>query len=78
MCASLSLSGFRAPVSQIRWSDQVAVKPVSSTRRFINTFFVDAGAEIEEAELAVRLPYDRVNITGSIPFTFLSNDVVRD
>lgn len=40
-------------------------------------FFVDQDvADIGDAVVAGRLPYDRVNITGTDPFTFSSNDVV--
>lgn len=58
------------------WNDVVSLDPVSSARRFINVFFVDQEANVEESVVAVRLPYDRVNITGTDPFTFSSNDVV--
>lgn len=39
-------------------------------------FFVDQDVKVTDAVVAVRLPYDRVNITGTDPFTFSSNDVV--
>lgn len=38
-----------------------------NTRRFINVFFVDEDEEVTESVVAVRLPYDRVNITGTDP-----------
>lgn len=40
-------------------------------------FFVDEDMDVADAVVAVRLPYDRVNITGTDSFTFASNDVVR-
>lgn len=54
----------------------VSLDPVSSARRFVNVFFVDQDVDVKDAVVAVRLPYDRVNISGTEPFTFLSNDVV--
>lgn len=39
-------------------------------------FFVDEDAQVADAVVAARLPYDRVNINGTSPFTFSSNDVV--
>lgn len=62
---------------QVLWDDTVIADPVLSTRRFINMFLVDEDSEVSDAVVAVRLPYDRVNITGTNPFTFASNDVVR-
>lgn len=58
------------------WDDIVSSDSAPSTRRFINMFFVDQGVNVTDAVVAVRLPYDRVSITGTDPFTFLSNDVV--
>ncbi|CAM9239041.1 unnamed protein product, partial [Ectocarpus sp. 8 AP-2014] len=60
----------------VLWNDMVSSTPVSSARRFINMFFVDEETEVTDAVVAVRLPYDRVNITGTDPFTFSSNDVI--
>lgn len=60
------------------WYDEVATDPLPSTRRFLNTFFLDNETGVEDAVVAVRLPYERVNISGSTPFSFLSNDVVRE
>lgn len=63
-------------MEQALWSDEVAEAPLSSTRQFINTFFlVDGG--LEGAVLS-RLPYDRVSINGTSPSTFAANDVVRE
>lgn len=56
----------------------VSLDAVSSARRFVNVFFVDQDVDVTDAVVAVRLPYDRVNITGTDPFTFLSNDVVSE
>lgn len=69
--ASTLLSG------KVFWDDVVSSDPVSSARRFVNVFFVDQDVNVTDAVVAVRLPYDRVNITGTDPFTFSSNDVVR-
>eukprot|EP00752_Nemacystus_decipiens_P010358 g9228.t1 len=60
----------------VLWDDMVSLEPVSSARRFINVFFVDHDVDVKDAVVAVRLPYDRVNITGTDPFTFSSNDVI--
>ena len=70
---------FTAPhmPSQVTWNDEVASVPVSSSRRFINMFFVEDEIPLNETVVSARLPYDRVNIIGAEPFTFLSNDVVR-
>eukprot|EP00903_Cladosiphon_okamuranus_P009019 g8626.t1 len=59
----------------VLWSDEVAETPLSSTRQFINTFFLGNGS-LEDAVLS-RLPYDRVSIggNGTDPFTFVANDV---
>lgn len=62
---------------KVLWDDMVSLEPVSSARRFINLFFVDQAHNVSDAVVAVRLPYDRVNINGTDPFTFSSNDVVR-
>jgi len=63
-----------AAITKVLWDDTVSPDPVSSARQFINVFFVDKDME---AVVAVRLPYNRVNINGTAPFTFASNDVVR-
>lgn len=57
------------------WSDEVAETPLSSTRQFINTFFLVDG-DVGGAVLS-RLPYDRVSINETDPLTFVANDVVR-
>ena len=63
---------------QVLWDDEVASVPRSSRRSFIGMFFVDDEIPlINETVISARLPYDRVNITGTEPFTLLSNDVVR-
>ncbi|CAM9662379.1 unnamed protein product [Ectocarpus sp. 4 AP-2014] len=54
----------------------ISSNPSNSTRRFINMFFVDQDMNVTDAVVAVRLPYDRVNITGTNLFTFSSNDVI--
>ncbi|CAN0514001.1 unnamed protein product, partial [Ectocarpus sp. 8 AP-2014] len=68
----------------VLWSDEVAETPVSSTRRFINTFLVGEGDEDDDvdSENAVatlaRLPYDRISVdatNASESITFVSNDV---
>lgn len=69
--SSLLMSG------KVLWDDMVSLEPIASARRFINVFFVDQDVNVTDAVVAVRLPYDRVNITGTNPFTFSSNDVVR-
>lgn len=61
---------------QVLWNDTASSDPLPSTRRFINMFFVDQNMDVTDAVVAVRLPYDRVTITGTDPFTFSSNDVV--
>lgn len=55
----------------------VSSEALPSTRRFVNMFFVNDDDAITDAVVAARLPYDRVNINGTDPFTFSSNDVVR-
>ena len=60
---------------KVLWDDMVSSDPVPSTRRFINMFFVGEEDNVTDAVVAARLPYDRVNITGTNPFTFSSNDV---
>lgn len=63
--------------TQVLWSDEVAEAPLTSSRQFINTFFLADGS-LEDAVLS-RLPYDRVSISGNgtDPITFVANDVVR-
>lgn len=68
---------FRFLSPKVLWDDKDSSDTLPGTRRFINTFFVDQEESVTDAVVAVRLPYDRVNITGTDPFTFLSNDVVR-
>lgn len=63
--------------SKVLWDDLDGLDTLPSTRQFINMFFVDQEESVADAVVAVRLPYDRVKITGTDPFTFLSNDVVR-
>ena len=63
--------------TKVLWDDTVSSDPVSSARQFINVFFVDPDVNVTDAVVAVRLPYNRVNITGTDSFTFASNDVVR-
>eukprot|EP00752_Nemacystus_decipiens_P005340 g4844.t1 len=62
----------------VLWKDTVSSEDsaVNSTRRFVNMFFVDEDTEVTDAVVAVRLPYDRVSIHGTDPFTFSSNDVI--
>ena len=62
---------------QVLWDDEVASVPRSSRRSFIGMFFVDDEIPLNETVISARLPYDRVNITGTESFTLLSNDVVR-
>lgn len=65
-------------VRQVLWDDMVSTEaPTLSTRRLVNMFFVGEDEEVTDSVVAVRLPYDRVNINGTDPFTFSSNDVVR-
>lgn len=40
-------------------------------------FLLDGDRDVSEAVVTARLPYDRVYISGSSEFAFLSNDVVR-
>ena len=40
-------------------------------------FFVDEDIPLNETIVSARLPYDRVKINATEPFTLLSNDVVR-
>ncbi|CAB1097765.1 unnamed protein product [Ectocarpus sp. CCAP 1310/34] len=69
----------------VLWSDEVAETPVSSTRRFINTFLIGEGDEGDDFDLEnavvtlARLPYDRISVdatNASESITFVSNDVV--
>lgn len=43
----------------------------------INMFLLDGDRNSSDAVVTARLPYSRVNIEGSDPFDFISNDVVR-
>lgn len=69
------------PVScqQVLWSDEVTsgeeIPP--STRMLINMFLLDGDRNVSDAVVTARLPYSRVKIEGSAPFSFISNDVVR-
>lgn len=76
LCCGL-FSVFVQNSSKVLWDDMVSYDPEPSTRRFISMFFVDDEVDVADTVVAVRLPYDRVNITGTDPFTSLSNDVVR-
>lgn len=72
-----SIFWVRRTRSQVLWNDTFSGGLTSSTRQFVNTFFVDQDVDVSDAVVDVRLPYDRVKINGTDPFTFSSNDVVR-